>query len=422
MSETTTQTTAQQSGSFNPNVPVTDTLKTDGKIEASGGAVTFDDLDQVLSQDGLHNKRNKPKNKDFTSDDKKVDSKNAEKSEKSEAKAQKSEDKPEKTEQKPAKNDKKDEQDPEKPPRKTVKGKYKKDDEDIELDIDEETEIPVIVNGREEMWSIKDLRQQQSGKIAYDKKFQELDKERQGVRGDRAKLEASAKMIKDAMMEKDQHLKIYKIAKIAGVDPVQFRQQWMKDQLNYLENYYAMNDSERAADDSAYVAKFQQHRADTLEGEKKEQQATNALLQKIDQIRASQQIDEDSFWTRHDELEAQVRIGKLKESELTPEYIAHTIMVDRYWDPASEALDKLNLDWSDERRGQELTDLVKSAMALAVNPAKMAELVDQKFGVSKAKKKVETKTQENNEFKSGKPETIVHKTKSEDEPIFFHDM
>lgn len=419
---TPTQSPAQASGSFNPNNAVTDSLTSnDGVKEASGGPLTFDELDSVLSQDKLHNKRNSAKKetkKDITHDEKKVDAKAAMKAEKADEKPAKSEDKSQKTDQKSAKNDKSDSEDTEKPPRKTVKAKY----EDSEIEIDEEALIPVTVNGKDEMWTIKELRQQQSGKIAYDKKFQELDKVRQGNSTDRMKLEASARAIKDAMTEKDPHLKIYKIAKIAGVDPVQFRQQWMKDQINYLENYQAMNEAERAADDSTYESKFQKHRADTLENQQKEQQATRALAQKLDQIRASHQIDEDTFWNRHDELEAQVQRGQLKASELTPEYIAHTIKIDRYWDPASEALDKLNLDWSDEQRGQELTNLVKKAMALDISPTKMAEMVDEKFGTAKARKKVEQKNQENTEFRSGKKEVVQHNQTPKDEPTFFGDM
>ncbi len=408
--------------SSNPNIPVTESLTTPknegGAIDASGGPLTFDELDHAISQKKVNNK----KNTDLTSDDKKGKSeskKSEEKSEKKDEKAAKSEDKQDsKTDKKSTEDDKQAKQDSEKPPRKTVKAKY----EDSEIEIDEDALIPVPVNGEIQMWSLKDLRQQQSGKVAYDKKFQELDKERQSVRTDKQKLEHSAKAIKDAMEEGDPHLKIYKIAKIAGADPVQFRKQWMDDQLKYLESYQAMNQDERNADDRAYEAKIYKHRADTLERAASEQQATQALSQKIDQVRASHQIGEDEFFNKFDELEAKVKLGKWDPKNLTPETIVETIIIDRLWAPAAKSLDALGLEMTQEERGRTISKIVQSAMSIGLKPEDIPGIIDEVYGVKKAKSKVEQKQKENEEFMTGKKPVEVRGTSKVSEPTFFNEM
>jgi hypothetical protein len=54
--------------------------------------------------------------------------------------------------------------------------KAKLADKDFELDAD--SLIPVKINGKDELISIKDLQSQYSGKVVYEKKFSEMDRER----------------------------------------------------------------------------------------------------------------------------------------------------------------------------------------------------------------------------------------------------
>ena len=48
-----------------------------------------------------------------------------------------------------------------------------------EMELDPDTEIPVIVNGETEYRKLSDLRNHEAGQVAWDKKFQELDSEMQ---------------------------------------------------------------------------------------------------------------------------------------------------------------------------------------------------------------------------------------------------
>ena len=147
----------------------------DGTLEVNSGSgpVSFDELEEVTKapkkakkEEPKEEKAEKvEKSKDLTSDTDK-----GKKAESKEAKEPKAEPKESKEEAKAS-------EVPEKPPRKTIKAKYA----DTELDLDEEALVPVKINGKEELVQIKDILGNYSGKVAWDKKFSELDVNRKNI-------------------------------------------------------------------------------------------------------------------------------------------------------------------------------------------------------------------------------------------------
>src|SRR5690606_26420717 len=146
------------------------TTSNDGKgrieVESGGGPLTFDELESVLGDKKRgKSKEEKPKqekSQDLTSDTDKGKSTKSESKEKTESKPKESKD---------TKDSEKSETE-EKPARKTVKAKF----QDADLELDDETLIPVTVNGKEEMWTLKELRADKSGKVAWDNQSTEISK------------------------------------------------------------------------------------------------------------------------------------------------------------------------------------------------------------------------------------------------------
>lgn len=398
--------------SINPNTPVTSNATSDGKIEmdATGGPLSFDELEELT----ISSKNSKAKGE--------------KKEPKEEKKAEKSKDltsdenkgkKPEATEKKSESNKKeaKGTEEVEKPPRKTIKAKYN----EAELELDEEAIVPVKINGKEEMVPVKELLGNYSGKVAWDKKFSELDQTRKTVSTKEMKVKEIEDLIKSAYEEQDFDMKLDKLSKLAGVDTVQFRANWLKDNISFLEKYYAMSDDERKAADLAYEAKVQKHRADTLEKGIKEKQAFEALQSKVNSLRERHQISEEEFVSKYDYLENLVKANKLEPESMNPEYIVQTIKIDRLWNAAKESLDKLDLGWTDAQKVQNLQKFVTNAHQIGLKPEDMSETVDEIWGVKKAQKKIEEKKKENQEFLSGKKDVPQYRQKS-DSPSFFDEI
>jgi hypothetical protein len=400
---------------INTNTPVTEvqTSSSDsGKVEmdAGGGALTFDELDSVLNSKKNSKKAAKDdeskteKSKDLTSD--------TDKGKKPEPKKSDAVKKPTEEIKDGQSAEAKDEQ-----KRKTVKAKYAED----ELELDEETLIPVSVNGKEEMWTLKELRADKAGKTAWDKQFTELHKMRKETTTQNMKMQEISNNIKQVFEEKDPNIKMFKMAKLAGVDPIQFREQFLNDNISLLEKWYGMTEDERKADAASFEAQYHKHRADTLESSSKNEHAHRELSSKIDGLRASHQVSEDEFVTRYDEITDLVKSGSLGKNQLTPEFVIETINKDRMWNAAAQKLDSLNLGLDPQARGKQLMKLVETSFQIGLKPQDMAEIVDELWGSKKAQRKIEDKKKSNEEFLHGKREVTQVKPKSS-EATFFDEM
>lgn len=395
--------------SVNPNTPVTNSMTTDdGTLEVNSGSgpVSFDELEEVTKapkkakkEEPKEEKAEKvEKSKDLTSDTDK-----GKKAESKEAKEPKAEPKESKEEAKAS-------EVPEKPPRKTIKAKYA----DTELDLDEEALVPVKINGKEELVQIKDILGNYSGKVAWDKKFSELDVNRKNIAAQELKVKEISNAIKSIYDEQDPQIKMFRMAQLAGIDPVEFRQKFFNENISLLEKYYSMTEDERKADALAYEASIHKHRADTLEKSVKEKEAYEALQTKVAQLRERHQISESDFVDAYDRLEAQAKNGQIDPKLITPEYIIEAVQLDRLWGAASEKLEALELDWNQQTKIQNLQKLVTNAHQLGLKPEDMAEMVDELWGIKKAQKKIEEKKKQNQEFTSGKKEVAQVTPKSAD--------
>lgn len=397
----------------------TDTT-TNGKIEMTAGAgpVSFDELEQLAANE-KRAKAQKSKETKAAQDDKSenqnkksIDLSSDTDKGKPEAKAKPEADTKE-TESKSAK-----EVETEKQIRKLIKAKF----QDQDIDLDEESVVTVKVNGKDEQVQIKDLLGNYSGKVAWDKKFTDVSKKEKFNASQELKLRQAAESVKSIFSESDIDTRMFKMAKLAGVDPVQYRQQFLNENINLLENWYNMSDDERKADALAYENKFHKNRADTLEASIKQEQSHKELSAKLETLRASHQVSEDEFVQQYDQIYKMVDDKLLDKSQLTPEFVIETINKDRLWSAVESQLSSLNLPQEIEEKGQKIMKFVDDAYHLGLKPEDMASMVDEIWGEKKAQKKVQQITDDRREFLSGKREVTQNNKPKSAEPIFFDDI
>lgn len=400
--------------SINPNVNLTETQTTEkGKIElnSSSGAVSFDELEQ-LERDSKKSKKaakdEKKESVDLSSDDKKTAK--SEKTEKSEDK--KSESKKDDEQKQEAANKAAIEK-----ARKIIKAKLN----DSEIDLDEESLVPVKINGKEELVPVKDLMSNYSGKVAWDKRFTEQSKREKHISSLEAKANQAIQSFKTAIEEQDPTLRMFKMSQMAGVDPITYRQKFFDDNINLLEKWYAMSDDERKADALAYEAQYHKYRADTLERDTKQQQAQRELQHKLHSLRASHNISEEDYSSIEDQVKQAVSNKALDESYLQPEKIIETIQKDQLWKAVDMALQDLDLPWNEQERGENILKLVENSHSLGFKPEEMAAMVVEVWGQNKTKKKIDEIKKRNEEFLTGKQDVKQVAQKSS-EPLFFDEI
>ena len=396
--------------SINPNTPVTSNLSKEGTIEAdaTGGPLSFDELEEVTKTEkkakAEKNEAKEPKeekSQDLTSD--------TDKGKKAEKPKEAKEPKESKEETKAA-------DDLEKQIKK-IKAKYNEN----EYELEEDSLVPVKINGKEEMVPIKDIMNNYSGKVAWDKKFSELDQIRKSTSTKELKIKEIENLIKSAYDEQDPNMKMYKIAQLVGMDPIEYRNKFFNDNISMLEKWYSMTEDERKADALAYEANIHKHRADTLEKSIKEKQDLESLRSKVNQLRERHQVSEQEFLDKYEQFDKQIKTGSMNPQMISPEYIVQAVEIDRLWDVASKKLESLNLGWNNDTRVEKLQRLVGNAHQIGIKPSEIADMVDELWGVKKAQKKIEEKKKQNQEFLSGKSNVTQMKPK-ESAPIFFDEM
>lgn len=400
--------------SINPNTPVTSNLTKQGTIEAdaTGGPLSFDELEEVTKAEkrAKAEKKDEPKDKskDLTSDTDKGKKAPQEKSEKAEGKkASEKSEKAEGSEEAPTPAE----------VRKLIKAKY----QDSEYDLDEETLVPVKINGKEELVQIKDIVGNYSGKVAWDKKFSELDQIRKSNSTKEMKLKEIEDMVKAVYQEQDPNMKMYRMSMLAGIDPVEFRDKFFNENISLLEKWYGMTEDERRADALSYEANVHKHRADTLEKGIKEKQDFESLQTKVAGLRERHKVSEREFVEIYDHLDSFVKSGQMDPRDLTAEKVIQTAQEARIFNAANTALEKLDLGWDQQTKLQKLSKMTDIAVANGFKPEEMAEMVDELWGVKKAQRKIQEKKKQNEEFLSGKKPVTQTASKTA-EPVFFDQM
>jgi hypothetical protein len=124
--------------------------------------------------------------------------------------------------------------------------RYKAKDGESVLELSGSATIPVIVDGKEIEIQLEDLRSNYSGKVVYDKKFAEVDRDRKAIEAQRTELNTLVSTLYDKVTkENDGEAAFDFLAELTGSDPVQLKIGMLKDQYKQLLPLFEMSEPER---------------------------------------------------------------------------------------------------------------------------------------------------------------------------------
>lgn len=388
---------------INPNIPVTGNTTEQSAPTAGDGPMTFAELERALeskspkskaSREAAESKSSKEGDKDEKSDKSKDLSSDTDKGKKEKQEAKDSKGSKEKDDKSKEKDEPK--------PKKTLK--YKKGEEEAELD--EDAVFTAIINGKPEQVTARDLLNNYSGKTNWDKKYSESHRKAQEFEGKYNQTQAKLKALFE---EKDPDQRMWKMAEFAGMNPVQFKQFYLDDNMPLLEKWYSMTDDEKKSYLLEEENKYLKHQTENLSTQSKAKEQQEALSKQIETLRQTHNVEEEEFWTTYESLAALANEGKLETEgiksakELKPDKVIEIVRKERLWVPAADALTKT--DVPESQHAQILTKLVDLAYQEGLTSEDVTDMVSELYGAKKVKAKVEEKIKEDNEFKTGKKES-----------------
>lgn len=313
--------------------------------------------------------------------------------------------------------------------RKAFKGKFG----DQDLDLDEDTEFTVKIDGQDVKIKAKDLFDNYSGKVAWDKRFNDLNIQRRTFMGEQHKFDGLKNQIKTMFQEQDPNIRLFKMAQLAGVSPIEFRRNFYDQTIQDIEKYSVLSDDERKARDLEFENHYLKFQADAAQKSLADQQALTDLETKVKTLTRKSGISEKQFHSALEQIVSSTadprqkamfeREGKFAHGYPTPEFVVEVVQKEALWESASSALDGVKLDWSPQERGERLMSLVEDAFKNGISPADLPDVVSEIWGKARSKRVVERVEREREEhFEGTKPSGQSSFRHSAHEPVFFDDL
>lgn len=354
------------------------TVNTPEKIEVGPGEMftSFDDLDNVRNLEKTDNKPEKVVKKESKPEDKA-----GEDGEKP-SKADKDQEKEAKETKPDAKKSEKDKLAQGKAEAKrTVK--FKNGEEEAELPAT--AEVTVKVAGKEEVVKVEDLINNYSGKKAWSDEFGKLGAEKQRFKQERdIVIGKLGEMFETA--KQDPMAGFMKMAEMAGMDPMQWRKDFL-DALNpVLEKRMEMTDAERrAADAEAEAAYYRSQTQSRLQSEQQEREFRE-FEAKVTQMVASAGLTNQEFEVGYQNLMQAVQQGlyKPRNGEIGPEDVVRVVQTEKVLTAAESALEDLGLSLEESQKEKFFAEFIPMARDKRLSAQDIKEVVKLTFGDMKA--------------------------------------
>lgn len=224
-----------------------------------------------------------------------------------------------------------------------------------EIEIPEQAVLTVKIDGEEIEVPISDLRNNYSGKVAWEKKFNELSTDKKAFTEERSTIERYVNEFGELARKGDKIGAMQYLASLSGMDPLTFRRE-LRDQV--LTEYKAVLDMDE-----------HQRRAFELEEENKflkesKESETQRFTREQEYLQAQQQISQYQEALGVDETIWESAIEDLSNEgysaeEITPDAIGQYLYATKVYDSATSVLTEVSAELAaDEGKVEAMFDII----------------------------------------------------------------
>lgn len=331
----------------------TNTAAAPEPIVATGTGVTdFDELERVGSLDKGKSKAKEPK----------------ETKEPKEAKEPK-----EKAEPK----DKKADKDAQAKAKKLLKAKLA----DAELDLDPDAMVDVTVDGKPVPVKIQELLNNYSGKVAYDKRFSELDVQRKAYQTERSKTETAIKRFYDTAVTKGDTIGALQVlAEEFGANPTEIRQAYLKRLVDTATHMQGKTPEEISAMLEGEELKALRAREAEHQARAEEAKIKANLQTRIDKVISESGMSESEFTDAYHQLKQH------GVSDITPETVGLYVKELKARTFIHKSLLEAKPDFEDAKLSDAIESIRATQVAQGLSEADIADIVKSVYGVKSVSK------------------------------------
>lgn len=296
-------------------------VTTDAKASfGAGSEASFSDLEAItdrISKKPKAEAKPEAKEKPEAKPERKEASENRESKDKGETSAQRKDAKPKAEAKTEARGEKDQKAEPENKPAK----RYKAKDGDADVELSGGLVFKVPVNGVDEDVSLEDLRSNYSGKVYYDKKLSEVDRQRKDVETQRGEIQKLVGTLYDKVTKEQNGEAAFDfLAELTKQDPVVLKMNVLKQQYEQMKPLFEMDEAQR---NEWFKQRELAFREGAIKAKESRFAESEAETQRATQLSATQEkygIDPE----RYDAVESQVKAYLEKTGqkiEVTPEHV-----------------------------------------------------------------------------------------------------
>tara|TARA_Y100001937_G_scaffold75788_1_gene102970 strand:- start:351 stop:1526 length:1176 start_codon:yes stop_codon:yes gene_type:complete len=253
-----------------------------------------------------------------------------------------------------------------------------------EMEIAAETLFKHKVDGEDVDVSLQDLLNNYSGKVSYDKKFQEFSESKKEFDEYKTTYDKDIDLINGYINDFAEKLKsndamgaLSYFAEFSGMEPHTFKRQLLDQLAPEIERMSLLSpeqiENERLAQENTYLQKQQESEAN----KRQQEQSQNELLSEIKRLQEAHSISDDEFQGAYQEL-----VDGNFDGEITPEIVAEYYVHSAAFSKSEAILDQVNPDLVNNDQ------IVESLQKVVVeNPSfddnDLLEIVQEVYGSSK---------------------------------------
>ena len=233
---------------------------------------------------------------------------------------------------------------------KKLEGRY--GEESYELP--EDVVFKAKIDGEEVDVSLKDLKANYSGKVAWDKKFQELGTEKKQFTEEKTLIENYVMTFGELVSKGDKLGAMQYLAQLSGQNPLEFRQQLRDQILNEYKQLNEMDEAQRKAFELQEENEFLKQSKESEARQREAEQSKWEVQQRQADIQEALEIDDDAWENARNEL---IEAGQ-EASELTPDFIGEYVYALKTFDRAESLLATVDESYATEQNINDLGDII----------------------------------------------------------------
>lgn len=168
--------------------------------------------------------------------------------------------------------------------------------------------VPMKIDGEKASVPLQELMQNYSGKVAWDKRFNELNQEKQSFKTELRKFQEEKSFVDERInhfydLSKDDPIKAFEVlCDMSGKDSLEFQKNFRDNLVKRYEEYYNMDDLSRREFDLSERERYLEGKkeAESTKGER--ERAIKAEQERIQGTLETFNIDQDRYFDVRDEL------------------------------------------------------------------------------------------------------------------------